>query len=436
MKSRNNVEAIRQKRNSYALYANILFPLLVCIFIILDYQYISEFISNNHDKYGVVVAIIISFLFFSVIHLNRLWVKWFVAKMTGDDTPSRQSNFDEAEPVMVLSDSERQMLSDLRQVLISFSPVAALFNAHLDKTNEITENAAKTIMEHLLAISERSQEFLIIISQGKTEADSISENAHSILNRSQDLLKDMAMYKNIHEEQRAKEENAIKDVVVQVESFKPLIGLIREVTKQTNLLALNAAIEAARAGEAGRGFAVVADEVRNLSMQIEEAAGKIEESVTQVSNTVDHQLKAMAEGTEYTANEVSWLVKITDAVSEISVDFEQAVGALDQLSGDSQEAIAFVRNAVIDVLGESQFQDVSRQQLEHIQHGLTLCEERFRILSLAVNGEIDHPLLDLHDVIQSLKDNYTMKTQSDTHQTIVTGEAPPSTDERPPIELF
>ena len=93
-------------------------------------------------------------------------------------------------------------------------------------------------------------------------------------------------------------------------------------------------------------------------------------------------------------------------------------------------------NAVIDVLGESQFQDVSRQQLEHIQHGLTLCEERFRILSLAVNGEIDHPLLDLHDVIESLKDNYTMKTQSDTHQTIVTGEAPPSTDERPPIELF
>jgi methyl-accepting chemotaxis protein len=75
--------------------------------------------------------------------------------------------------------------------------------------------------------------------------------------------------------------------------IQDITGTIRRITEQTNLLALNAAIEAARAGEQGRGFAVVADEVRNLAMHASTATNEIAKIIGELSNTINQNLSAM-----------------------------------------------------------------------------------------------------------------------------------------------
>lgn len=316
-----------------------------------------------------------------------------IASGEGDLTKRiEQTSQDEIGDLVYWFNLFMQKLHDsINQVINSITPLAKVSNdlgGMTNKTSELTDQQSRATDEVTRFVDEMFSSVQNVASNASSaadaakEADNEAKAGRSVVTQSVESINDLA-----GEVERAA--SVIGKLEADTENVGTILDVIKGIAEQTNLLALNAAIEAARAGEQGRGFAVVADEVRTLASRTQDSTQEIQRVIEELQTAARSAAEVMSHSQEQAKNSVEHAAKtdnslatITEKVGSITrmnTEIADATGQQEKVSNNIKNNVEGIRKNAEAAVKNVQEVGAASESLLAISNNLRTITSQFKV---------------------------------------------------------
>jgi methyl-accepting chemotaxis protein len=391
-------------------------------------EYEQEMISNIITQ-GIIIVVllivagIVAYLFSNRISKYITDVTEHVKRVANNDLTAEALAIPTKDEFGQLSVAINQMVENLRNIIKDVMKASEQVTNHSDEltqsssevkdgshqiaaTMQELSSGSETQASSATDLSEAMSKFTTKIMEASTNSDHVTNSSNEVLGLTDEgsklmasSIKQMTSIDKIVQEAVQK----VQGLDQQSQEISKLVAVVQGIAEQTNLLALNAAIEAARAGEHGKGFAVVADEVRKLAEQVSLSVSDITDIVngikqesSKVASSLQNGYKEVANGTEQikttgitfdsintsVSNMVSRIQTVTTNLSHITESSKQMNQSIENIAAISEESAAGVEQTAASMQQtNSSMEEIagSAEQLSKLADDLNQLVRKFHV---------------------------------------------------------
>ena len=341
----------------------------------------------------VAVLIIISYLYIAFFMSIRFTIKRFTgtASDIAEGDLTQVIKFRGRDEMGQLRDSFNHMIGNVRTTLAAVKEGANDVSNNVKDVESIANLSREAVRDQL----EQTQQISRIISEmaersGYTAqlaegAEVAARSGHTISNDAGLVVNHVVEQIGNLSEEMVHSTEAVNRLANNSDSIRNILATIKGIAEQTNLLALNAAIEAARAGEQGRGFAVVADEVRTLANRTQSSAQEIETIIGDVQENIVSAVNTMEVNRGMVAETVQQSEKITQALQDIQLSMDEISQKNSEIAASSTEQ----RQSALDLETNLEQVRLKGQQTADNAEGTVIEVQKTQEITAALTKQIE-----------------------------------------------